>query len=902
MTAAPFSIRTPDQRLRVFVSSTLKELAAERKSARASIERLHLAPVMFELGARPHPPRELYRAYLAQSDVFLGLYWERYGWVAPGETVSGLEDEYNLAPDLPKLIYIKESTGAREPRLNDLLDRIREDDTASFKYFGSARELVSLVEGDLATLLAERFDQSRAAEATRVTPEDAPVASLRSEPRALPVPLNELIGREAEADALMRLISGEGGGDGRGDGREGGGDGGDGARLVTITGPGGIGKSRLAIDVATRLVDDFPDGVFFVDLSAVHDPALVPNAIADAIGIRDTGDIPLQTKLVGVLRSRRMLLVLDNFEQIVDAASTITELLMAAPRLHLLLTSRTLLRVSAERGFEVGPLALPRLTRRSSLEEVIAAPSVALFVERVHAVKPDFEVTEANYVAIGKICIALDGVPLALELAAARVRLLPPAAMLARLNRRLPLLEGGARDLPARQQTLRRTIEWSTQLLNPEEKHLLSALGIFDGGFSIDAVEAIVGGAPSGDASSDLLTVLGGLVDNSLVRQEDRGDRAYFSILATVKEYALEQLERSGELAGFRQRHADYFVALVGDAEGELLGAHQRQWVERLGFDRENLRSAVRYLLDQGRGNDAAAFAWALFIYWWIDGNRGEVVGWMQEVLDSGSRSDGAGSGGALSDRARAIALYYTCAISFWQDLDDRVVPGLTESAELFHRENDASEEALALVSLALALLVARTPDPPRAEGALERSLSLFTDSGNLWGQAMALVTIGRVELLQQRTAEALERFRRSLTLAHQVSDELGEGVALNHLGWASLFLGDVEGAQRAFSESLMLSARLGHGEGIAYGLEGFVAVAAVGGDVDRAGRLLGASESLRDLNGIFNAAGFSFHRSFVEQMSAPATAQLFQAARAAGRELSADEAVTLALSVAELA
>jgi hypothetical protein len=320
MTAAPFSIRTPDQRLRVFVSSTLKELAAERKSARVSIERLHLAPVMFELGARPHPPRELYRAYLAQSDVFVGLYWERYGWVAPGETVSGLEDEYNLAPDLPKLIYIKESTGAREPRLNDLLDRIREDDTASFKYFGSARELVSLVEGDLATLLAERFDQSRAAEATRMTPEDAPVASLRSEPRALPVPLNELIGREAEADALERLIRGEGGEGGEGGG---GGDGGDGARLVTITGPGGIGKSRLAIDVATRLVDDFPDGVFFVDLSAVHDPALVPNAIADAIGIRDTGDIPLQTKLIGVLRSRRMLLVLDNFEQIVDAASTI---------------------------------------------------------------------------------------------------------------------------------------------------------------------------------------------------------------------------------------------------------------------------------------------------------------------------------------------------------------------------------------------------------------------------------------------------------------------------------------------------------------------------------------------------------------------------------------------------
>jgi predicted ATPase len=889
MAAATFTIRTPDQRLRVFVSSTLKELAAERKSARGSIERLHLAPVMFELGARPHPPRELYRAYLAQSDVFVGLYWERYGWVAPGETVSGLEDEYNLAPQLPKLIYIKETTGEREPRLTELLDRIRTDDTASFKYFGTARELSALIEGDLATLLAERFDQSRQHHQpdteTHVTAPAVDGVGMRPDATPLPVPLTELIGRSSEAEALERLIDIEG------------------ARLVTITGPGGIGKSRLAIDVARRVAGGFPGGVYFVDLSAVHDPLLVPNAIADAIGIRDTGDIPLKTKVIGAVSSRKMLLLLDNFEQIVDAAPTLTELLVAAPQLHLLLTSRTLLRVSAERGFEVGPLELPRLTRRSSLAEVLAAPSVALFVKRVHAVKPDFEVTEANYSAIARICIALDGVPLALELAAARVRLLPPAAMLARLNRRLPLLEGGARDLPARQQTLRRTIEWSTQLLDHNEKHLLAALGIFDGAFSIDAVEAVVGGAdragsdragsdPTGSApdlpAADLLTVLGSLVDNSLVRQEDRGDRAYFSMLATVKEYALEELDRAGTLAELRERHADYFVGLAVDAERELLGANQRQWVERIGYDRENLRSAVRYLIDQSRGNDAATFAWALYIYWWIDGNRGEVVGWMQEVLDSDDT--------ALSDRARAIALYYTCAISFWQDLDERVVPGLTESAELFQREGDATGEALARVSLALALLVARTPDPSRAEEALERALALFTDSGNLWGQAMALVTIGRVELLQQRTAEALERFRRSLSLARRVRDELGEGVALNHLGWASLYLGDIAGARDAFHESLTLSTRLGHGEGIAYGLEGFVGVAAASGEVDRAGQLLGAAECLREVNGIFNAAGFSFHRAFVDQMNAPTTAEQFQGARAAGRNLSADDAVALAL------
>ncbi|WP_181243359.1 DUF4062 domain-containing protein [Glaciihabitans tibetensis] len=877
MTTAPLGIRTPDQRLRVFVSSTLKELAEERKSTRSAVERLHLAPVMFELGARPHPPRELYRAYLAQSDVFVGLYWERYGWVAPGETVSGLEDEYILAPALPKLIYIKETAGEREPRLGELLNQIREDDTASFKYFSTARELAVLVEGDLATLLAERFDQSRR---TETAPSSAPAptpAPARQEARRLPVPLTELIGRQTEVEALERMI------------------GVDGARLVTVTGPGGIGKSRLAIDVASRLSGEFAGGTYFVDLAAVHDPLLVVNAIADALGIRDAGDTPLKAKVIGALRSRKMLLLLDNFEQIIDAADTVSELLVEAPQLHLLLTSRTLLRLSAERGFEVGPLELPALSGRASLAEVIAAPAVALFVERVHSVKPDFEVTESNYIAIGKICVALDGVPLALELAAARVRLLPPAAMLARLNRRLPLLEGGPRDLPVRQQTLRRTIEWSTQLLNAQEKNLLSALGVFDGAFSLEAVEAVAAMTAEAPETmpTDILTLLGRLVDNSLVRQEDRGEHAYFSMLSTVKEYALEELQRAGTLEYLRRRHADYFVALATAASGQLLGAQQGRWVEQLGHDRDNLRSAVRYLLDKNDLRAATRFAWSLYIYWWVDGNRGEVVGWMQEVLDAGARD-----GAKLDGLARAIALYYTCAISFWQDPDDRVVPGLTESAELFHEEGDAAGEALALVSLALAMLVARTPDPPRAEQVMERSLKLFSDSGNLWGQAMALVTMGRVELLQQRTTEALERFRRSLALARQVSDELGEGVALNHLGWASLFLGDRDAARNAFSESLILSARLAHGEGIAYGLEGFVAVAAAGGDVDTAGALLGASECLRELNGIYNAGSFSFHSSFVEQLRGPATAQQFEAARTAGRALTSAEAVDLALRV----
>ncbi|MET0885687.1 MAG: DUF4062 domain-containing protein, partial [Mycetocola sp.] len=434
------AIRTPDQRLRVFVSSTLKELAPERKAARSAIERLHLAPVMFELGARPHPPRDLYRSYLAQSDVFVGLYGDKYGWVAPGEDVSGLADEYLLSPPtMPKLIYIRESD-SREPRLTELLDRIRSDDSASFTYFSDARELRGLLEADLATLLAERFDLGTAGNPIAERPlADVPVPE---EPVRPPVPLTGLVGREHELDAIDRMLRGAS------------------ARLVTLTGPGGIGKTRLAIAAAARLNDAFPDGVLFVDLSPVHDPALVPHTIAVALGVRDTGDAPVAEKLNVALRDRRMLLLLDNFEQIIDAAPALADLLAGAPDLRILVTSRSLLRLSAEQSYPVGPLELPAVGAGLDPRTVVGIPAVALFLERAHAVKPDFEVTPANVDAVVGICAALDGLPLAIELAAAKVRVLTPESMLSRLDRLLPSLGGGSRDRPARQQTLRQTIEW----------------------------------------------------------------------------------------------------------------------------------------------------------------------------------------------------------------------------------------------------------------------------------------------------------------------------------------------------------------------------------------------------------------------------------------------------------
>ena len=850
MNGVPRVIRTPDQRLRVFVSSTLKELAPERRAARAAIERLHLAPVMFELGARPHPPRELYRAYLDQSDVFVGLYWERYGWVAPDEQVSGLEDEYNLCPpQLPRLIYIKDPAPSREPRLTELLDRIRADDRASFKYVESAQELQVLLEADLATLLAERFELSRLA-----TSPPHPVASTPPVTTpALPSPLTRLIGREADVEAVRAMLGG-------------------GARLVTITGPGGMGKSRLAIATASDPGDRFPDGAVFVDISPAHDAAGVVGALAQALGVRDTGDAPLADKVTTALRDRRVLLVLDNFEQALPAAPVITSLLAAAPGVSAIVTSRSLLRVGGERRYELEPLPPDE--------------AMSLFVERAHAVRPDFEVTSSNRGDVGRVCTALDGVPLALELAAARVRVLPPSELARRLDHRLPLLVGGARDLPERQRTLRATIDWSAQLLDPPERALLAQLGVFAGSFSLEAAESVAGAVAADGEAPDVLSALAVLVDNSLVRQHEDTAAARFSLLAVVREYGIEQLEQEGTLAAVRDAHAAFFLALADRADAGLEGAAQHDWVVRLGADTGNLRAAVRHLLDRRDWSRAAHLAWALYVYWWVAGLLGEVRGWMDEVLAADE---------PLDDRTRAIALYFTQAITFWQDPGGTVAAGLTESAELFGRSDDADGEALALISFALAVLASPQPDPSAADDAMDTSLRLFRGRGDRWGQAMALVMLGRVALLRERVDAALGHFEESLALAHDNGDELGVTIAQHHRGWARLLLGDAAGATSDFSACLALSTRLGHVEGIAYGLEGMVAVAALSGDVRRAGRLLGASRSLRERTGLYNVPVFSFHQLFVDRMLAaasPADAVAFESAIGEGRSLPADRAV----------
>ena len=843
-------IRTPDQRLRVFVSSTLKELAPERRAARGAIERLSMAPVMFELGARPHPPRSLYRAYLEQSDIFVGIYGEQYGWIAPGDDVSGLEDEWNLAPDIPKLIYLKR-TERRDDRLEGLLARIRADDRASYASFADAAELAELVAADLASLLAERFDAAdpRRVPFTEPAPQPASTESVR-----LPSPLTRLLGREAELATLTRMLADHG------------------DRLVTLTGPGGIGKSRLAIAAARAVETSFPDGVVFVDLAPVIDPGLVITTISTSLGIRDTGDEPIGDKLRRALADRRTLLVLDNVEQVVDAAPDLAALL-GSTTVAVLATSRILLRVTGEHSLELGPLP--------------PEAAVELLVERARAVKPDFEPTDENAGQLAAICTALDCAPLALELAAARLRLLTPAALEERLDRALPLLTGGARDLPARQRTLRATIDWSAQLLRPEERELLVRLGVFRSGFGLDAAEWMTDGL----ADVDAVDALAALVDGSLVRERDRGERAWYTMLATVREYGRERLDEQGTLAAMQERHARFYVDLAGASARRTAWKGQLDLMVRLADERDELRAAVDHLTATRQFADLASLCWNLYWFWWVSGQLGEVRTWMVRLLEPGLD---------LDDRTRTIAEFCVHSIRYGETPDDDAVPALAACAEYFRREGDLLGESLSLVVLAVAQLSATPPHVEAAEETLGRSLELVEELGDPFGRTMVRIMLARAAMARGMLDRAFGLLEESLEIARSIGDRLGEAIALNHLGWERLLSGDARGARGCFTEQLTISSMFGHEEGFAYGLEAMSAVSAVDGDLERAGRLFGAAETVRERKGLLTGGTFSLHGQILEQaLVAGGTAgtEAFEQGRRAGRTADLADMVALALA-----
>jgi predicted ATPase len=853
------AIRTPDQRLRVFVSSTLRELEAERRVARTSIERLRLAPVMFELGARPHPPRELYRAYLAQSDVFVGVYADSYGWVAPGEQISGLEDEYRLAPrEMPKLIYIRHST-QRDTRLEALIDRIRDDDTASYRSFTSTEELAELVEADLATLLAERFDAGRDAGGTSATAD--PLAA------RIPSPFTRLIGRDrAVADVLDLLGGGQ-------------------TRLVTLLGPGGIGKSRLAIAVAEAASEMYPDGTIFVMLENVLEPDLLLPTIGYALGIRDTAEVPLERRLALALEGRRMLIVLDNFEQLVQAAPVLVQLYTIAPDASFLVTSRSILRIRGERVYDVAPLATHDPASPASVSRALSSAAVELFVERARAVKPDFELSVNGGAAVVGICRVLQGLPLAIELAAARMRVLTPESILRRLDKQLPLLVDSSRDLPERQRTLRSTIEWSTGLLHESERELLFDLGVFSHGFTLESVEELGAGRAWEGTAMDGLAAL---VDSSLVDQQDIDGESVFSLLSTVREYAVGELRARDEDQRMRAAHARLYAALALREAPRLGGPEQRAAVARLNLERSNLRSGVRHLIFMEDFATASTVAWRLYLYWWIGGYLSEMALWMQEMLDRG---------GGDTPFARAVARYYVLWKEMFGTQTPTAVDGFCEVSDLFAEAGESMGSAMALATAGLAQITAGDADFDTAAERLWRGAEGFRAAGARWGEVLILVALGRLEWLRRRDGDALAMFQRALDASLAAADEFTATVAAHHLARALLRGGRVEDALRVYIEGMAGSVALDNDEGIAYSLEGLCSIAALDGDVERAGVLAGAAAAIRKRTGQYDAPAFVFHTRDLEPLATGPTGAALQAAIDRGREYGAREAAEYALA-----
>ncbi len=857
---APQTIRTPDQRLRVFVSSTLRELADERRAARGAIERLHLAPVMFELGARPHPPRSLYRSYLAQSDVFVGIYADSSGWVAPDEPVSGLEDEYNLAPgSMPKLIYIKASEH-RDERLVDLIARIQADDTAAYLPFETPEQLEEQIVGDLATLLAERFDAARSA-----LPVPEASTALDFEAR-VPSAYSRIIGREHDVAQVLDLIgSGE-------------------HRVVTLLGPGGIGKSRLAIETAAAAEQLFPDGTAFIALENVFEPSLLLPTIAYGLGVRDSSERALEERLALALDGRRMLIVLDNFEQIVDAAPAIVRLYSLAPDAVFLVTSRVVLRIRGERVYEVPPLATTDAAAPASVNRAAASPAAELFVERARAVKPDFALTASNTAAVVAVCQALDGLPLAIELAAARMRLLTPAGILQRIDSRLRLLVDSSRDLPERQRTLRATIEWSTGLLEEDERRLLWDLGVFSAGFTFDAVESIGAGRPWELRTVEALEVL---VDSSLVSQSDVDGEPVFSMLATVREYAVDTLASLGEEREMRDAHARYMDALTRRIAPQLEGAAQRDAARRLDVERSNLRTAMRHLVDIGNADLATDIAWRLYLYWWLRGFFNEVGVWMNELLERVPDA---------SPHARAVArFFYLWSMMWTSDKGEEVVAGLQESSDLFAASGDDFGAAMADATRGFGLI-----SLGRAGEDVVELFESLRASGRPWGEALALISLGRVALSQGRMDEAVRWFEEGLAAAEAGGDPFTQTVTRHHLARLRLVAGETDVAARGFADAMRISMALEHDEGIAYAIEGLCAVAAVRGDAEIAATLAGAAEMTRQRITMFDAEQFVYHRRFLEDATTSDNEAVVREAMARGREMSAVEAAEFALANVE--
>ena len=798
-------IRTPDQRLRVFVSSTMNEMADERAATKRAIQRLHLTPVMFELGARPYPPRELYLAYLRQSDVFIGIYGQQYGFVAPGSTVSGLEDEFLSAADKPRLVYVQSSTSDRDPRLADMLHRM-EQSGVSYHTFKQARDLARLVSDDLAVLVSDRFATAPSQPPQPPRPPPAPVG--RDEPGAA----NRFVGRTQELAALRRLLADPQ------------------SRLVTLVGPGGIGKTRLALQFLATAAPEY-DTAAVAELDQVPaDQPLVAAAIASALGVPEATGTPLLDSVVGYLGSRRVLLLLDGFEHLVGAAAAlVADLVARTTRLTVLVTSRENLHLTGERVFDVPPLALPSWS--DSTDAARRSDAVQLFVDRATAAGAAMVLDDAQLRAVVEICQRLDGLPLAIELAASRARMLDLPELARRLDMGLATLTGGARDLPPRQQALRSTIAWSYDLLDETEQRLFARLGVFAGSFALDAAEALCGD----ERVPDVFNGISSLVDKALLRPDHSLlGQPRFGMLQTIREFADDLLVAAGERDRLRDRHADFYRDLVVDGAQRLRTGDMRSAIELHMADDRNIQAALQRYLDARDGDAAAQMGLASWPVRFTRGGFTEGQESMERVLAPGMR---------LSEESRTDATLVLGLMIFERGEYDRSVAMLQPVLDQYVQRGDARGVATAAVPIGVALDMRGSRD---GDDLLRRAVDGMRRLNDRWGLGFALLALGTVLVIDHREGDAIGPLEEGADIARAGSEEIMLSNALIGLGSARMGQGDLAGAKVAFDEGLRRAVDFAHQETVARAFDAIAAMAGRSGDASDGAILFGAAEGLR--------------------------------------------------------
>jgi predicted ATPase len=655
------------------------------------------------------------------------------------------------------------------------------------------------------------------------------IRSLDAVPNNLPKRLTTFLGREREIGEVEDLLER--------------------SRLLTLSGPGGTGKTRLSLEVAARSLARHPDGVYFVELASISEPDLVLPTIAMALGLPDRGGRPSLDRVVDYVGDQRMLLVLDNFEQVIEAAAAVADLLEACPNVTFLVSSRIVLRISGEQEYLVPPLGLPDPARLPSLEQLSQYESVALFIERARAVRPEFEVTNENAPAVAEICVRLDGLPLAIELAAARIRILTPQAMLGRLGDRLGLLAGGSRDLPARQQTLRGAIAWSHDLLDERDRALFSDLAVFVGGAGLEVIERVAG------EGADAVDGLGSLVEKSLVRQrEGVGGEPRFLMLETIREFAIEQATIAGRWPALRAAHAEAYLEFADRVGPMAMSAEKREWLDRLEEEHDNLRAAIAWALETGDAAKALRIGARLWRFWQMRGYLAEGLERVTAALDLPTSHD--------HPQLRADALDAAAGLAYWMADAER-------SRTLYQEEIDARRalgdrpglaEALYSISFTWSILDLRRDDfAAHSKSVIDEALEIYTELGDEAGIGRCEWALANLAYGTNDTEGAIHHATHAREVFVRTGDTFMVGWASFTIALGALALDQAPGgprperraeAARLLSETLAIFSEAQDVSGYTLVLDTIAMIAYRDGDLERAARLTGAVRSLERTTG----------------------------------------------------